>query len=161
MAWLSLSDPQDVKTISDGSHPSMRATCARAVSTAFLHGAAKAWPLDVRFHVTDLVHEYPVRYSGILPDLFREGQSVIARGRIEGGEFIADEILAKPTGEHLREVMIPLLRTQHLEALSAQEMLTILKQHIADATLDLESSSRNFWFLRSRLSTSCMISTSS
>ena len=46
MAWLSLSDPHDVKTISDGSHPSMRATCARAVSTAFLHGAAKAWPLE-------------------------------------------------------------------------------------------------------------------
>jgi cytochrome c-type biogenesis protein CcmE len=51
--------------------------------------------LDVRFSVTDRVHTVPVRYSGILPDLFREGQSIIARGKLEGGEFRAEEILAK------------------------------------------------------------------
>lgn len=51
--------------------------------------------LDVRFSVTDRVHTVPVRYSGILPDLFREGQSIIARGKLEGGEFHAEEILAK------------------------------------------------------------------
>jgi cytochrome c-type biogenesis protein CcmE len=36
-----------------------------------------------------------VIYRGVLPDLFREGQSVIAKGRIEGDVFIADEVLAK------------------------------------------------------------------
>ena len=36
--------------------------------------------LDVRFVVTDRVHQVPVRYTGILPDLFREGQGVIAEG---------------------------------------------------------------------------------
>jgi cytochrome c-type biogenesis protein CcmE len=36
-----------------------------------------------------------VVYSGILPDLFREGQSVIARGRVDGDLFIAEEVLAK------------------------------------------------------------------
>lgn len=51
--------------------------------------------LDVRFSVTDRVHTVPVHYSGILPDLFREGQSIIARGKLEGGEFRAEEILAK------------------------------------------------------------------
>jgi len=51
--------------------------------------------LDVRFTVTDRVHSVPVVYSGILPDLFREGQSVIARGRLVDGEFRAEEILAK------------------------------------------------------------------
>ncbi len=51
--------------------------------------------LDVRFAVTDRVHTVPVHYSGILPDLFREGQSVIARGKLVGGEFQAEEILAK------------------------------------------------------------------
>ena len=51
--------------------------------------------LDVRFTVTDRVHTVPVRYSGILPDLFREGQSVIARGKMQSGEFHAEEILAK------------------------------------------------------------------
>lgn len=51
--------------------------------------------LDVRFSVTDRVHTVPVRYSGILPDLFREGQSIIARGKLDGEEFHAEEILAK------------------------------------------------------------------
>jgi len=51
--------------------------------------------LDVRFVVTDRVHEVPVRYTGILPDLFREGQSIIATGQLGGKGFHADEILAK------------------------------------------------------------------
>ncbi len=51
--------------------------------------------LDVRFIVTDRVHQVPVRYTGILPDLFREGQSIIATGRIANDGFRADEILAK------------------------------------------------------------------
>jgi len=37
----------------------------------------------------------PVKYSGILPDLFREGQGVVAHGRMQSGTFVADEILAK------------------------------------------------------------------
>ena len=55
----------------------------------------QAGALDVRFVVTDLSNDFPVRYSGILPDLFREGQSIVARGRIDGGEFVAEEVLAK------------------------------------------------------------------
>ncbi len=52
--------------------------------------------LEVRFVVTDYRHSVPVRYEGVLPDLFREGQGVIAHGRMgEGGEFVADEVLAK------------------------------------------------------------------
>jgi len=51
--------------------------------------------LDVRFVVTDREHDFPVTYAGILPDLFREGQSVIARGRIDGDVFVAEEVLAK------------------------------------------------------------------
>lgn len=51
--------------------------------------------LEVRFTVTDRVQTVPVRYSGILPDLFREGQSVVATGEMQGGEFHAREILAK------------------------------------------------------------------
>ena len=37
----------------------------------------------------------PVKFSGILPDLFREGQGVVAHGRMQSGTFVADEILAK------------------------------------------------------------------
>jgi cytochrome c-type biogenesis protein CcmE len=51
--------------------------------------------LDIRFQVTDFRHTVPVTYSGILPDLFREGQGVVAHGRISDGVFVADEILAK------------------------------------------------------------------
>jgi len=52
--------------------------------------------LEVRFVVTDFRHSVPVRYEGLLPDLFREGQGVIAHGRLNSaGEFVADEVLAK------------------------------------------------------------------
>ncbi len=57
--------------------------------------ARTAGTLEVRFEVTDRVANFPVVYSGILPDLFREGQSVIARGRVHDGHFVAEEILAK------------------------------------------------------------------
>ena len=52
--------------------------------------------LAIRFVVTDFQHSIPVHYEGLLPDLFREGQGVVAHGRLEpSGVFIADEILAK------------------------------------------------------------------
>lgn len=51
--------------------------------------------VEYRFVVTDRAYEYPVVYRGVLPDLFREGQSVIARGRIVDDVFVAEEVLAK------------------------------------------------------------------
>ena len=52
--------------------------------------------LDVSFLVTDMRCDLPVTYSGVLPDLFREGQGVVAHGRMnEGNVFVADKILAK------------------------------------------------------------------
>jgi cytochrome c-type biogenesis protein CcmE len=54
-----------------------------------------AGTLDVQFFVTDYKHTVAVKYSGILPDLFREGQGVVAHGRMQGNTFVADEILAK------------------------------------------------------------------
>lgn len=51
--------------------------------------------LQVDFAVTDRVRQVPVRYTGILPDMFREGTSVIATGRLEGDTFAAEEVLAK------------------------------------------------------------------
>ncbi len=52
--------------------------------------------LEVSFTVTDFKHELPVKYTGVLPDLFREGQGVVAHGRIGAdGVFMADEVLAK------------------------------------------------------------------
>ncbi len=52
--------------------------------------------LRIEFRVTDLAHTVPVSYRGVLPDLFREGQGVIAEGRLgRDGVFLASEILAK------------------------------------------------------------------
>jgi len=52
--------------------------------------------LTMRFVVTDLEHSLPVVYTGILPDLFKEGKGVVAQGRLSAdGIFHADEVLAK------------------------------------------------------------------
>ena len=52
--------------------------------------------LTVAFTVTDFANSVPVTYRGILPDLFREGQSVVVQGRLRAdGSFAADEVLAK------------------------------------------------------------------
>ncbi len=61
-------------------------------------GSVKRNPdgLTVTFDVTDTVQSIPVTYTGILPDLFKEGKGVVAQGRIEGsGVFRASEVLAK------------------------------------------------------------------
>jgi Cytochrome c-type biogenesis protein CcmE len=52
--------------------------------------------LDVRFVVTDFNKSVPITYRGILPDLFREGQGIVALGKLNGdGVVVADEVLAK------------------------------------------------------------------
>lgn len=62
--------------------------------------------LEVRFVVTDFKHEVPVSYTGVLPDLFREGQGVIAHGRMNGsGTFVADEVLAKHDEKYMPPVV--------------------------------------------------------
>jgi cytochrome c-type biogenesis protein CcmE len=56
----------------------------------------KPGDLQVRFVLTDFAHQVPVEYTGVLPDLFREGQGIIAHGTIgSDGAFVADEVLAK------------------------------------------------------------------
>jgi len=49
----------------------------------------------VEFRVTDMTNTVPVVYRGLLPDLFREGQGVVAEGQFINGVFRADEVLAK------------------------------------------------------------------
>ena len=52
--------------------------------------------IEVRFVLTDTANKVPVQYAGILPDLFREGQGIIAHGELaDSGVFVADEVLAK------------------------------------------------------------------
>ena len=63
-----------------------------------VEGSVKRVPdsLSVEFSVTDTVNKVPVIYTGILPDLFREGQGIVAHGeRRADGVFEASEVLAK------------------------------------------------------------------
>ena len=51
---------------------------------------------SVEFTITDTAKSIPVRYTGILPDIVREGQGVVAEGKLDaGGQFLADTVLAK------------------------------------------------------------------
>jgi cytochrome c-type biogenesis protein CcmE len=62
------------------------------------NGSLKREPgsLEVHFTLTDYAQECVVSYTGVLPDLFREGQGVIARGKLQpDGTFVAEEVLAK------------------------------------------------------------------
>ncbi len=66
--------------------------------------------LTVKFDLTDNERQVTVRYTGILPDLFREGQGIIANGRLdENGDFVAEEVLAK----HDENYMPPELAGMH------------------------------------------------
>ena len=49
----------------------------------------------VNFNVTDLITTVPITFKGILPDLFREGQGIVAEGNFREGKFFATEVLAK------------------------------------------------------------------
>jgi cytochrome c-type biogenesis protein CcmE len=71
--------------------------------------------LRVRFDVTDGKSELPVSYQGVLPDLFREGQGVVAEGTLDGGgTFNADTILAKHDETYMpKEVADALKKSGH------------------------------------------------
>jgi cytochrome c-type biogenesis protein CcmE len=71
--------------------------------------------LQIRFDVTDGNKDLGVRYQGIVPDLFREGQGVVAEGKLDGaGIFVADTVLAKHDEKYMpREVVDALKKTGH------------------------------------------------
>jgi len=81
--------------ISAGEAPSARSF---RVGGLVENGSVKREPgsLEVHFTLTDYNKQIGVSYTGVLPDLFREGQGIIARGKLgDGGEFVAEEVLAK------------------------------------------------------------------
>jgi len=68
----------------------------------------------VHFVVTDGGASLPVRFAGILPDLFREGQGVIATGTIESGVFAASEVLARHDESYMPKEVADALKEQGL-----------------------------------------------
>lgn len=78
--------------------------------------------LAVSFNVTDLRCKIPVIYTGVLPDLFREGQGVVAHGRMNGNTFVANEVLAK-----------------HDENYMSPEVADSLAKHVGEQTESLKN----------------------
>ena len=72
--------------------------------------------LEVHFVVTDFSHQVPVSYTGVLPDLFREGAGVVAHGRLRAdGTFVADEVLAKHDEKYMPPEVARSLKRHHGE----------------------------------------------
>lgn len=72
--------------------------------------------LTILFDVTDNAETVTVQYTGILPDLFREGQGIVANGRLrEDGVFVADEVLAKHDENYMPPEVADALQTAHKE----------------------------------------------
>jgi len=67
---------------------------------------------EVAFAVTDTNATVPVRYTGILPDLFGEGQGMIALGSMEGDTFVATEVLAKHDETYMPKEVVDALKEQ-------------------------------------------------
>ena len=81
--------------------------------------------LEMTFRVTDMRCELAVQYTGVLPDLFKEGKGVVAHGRIGvGGVFEADTILAK-----------------HDEDYVSPEVAESMAEHVAEQTIELVAGS--------------------
>ncbi len=111
-----------VTDVIEGKYPEDRAF---RLGGLVVHGSVEReeGSLEMTFRVTDLRCEVPVSYSGVLPDLFNEGQGVVAHGRIEDdGVFVADRILAK-----------------HDENYMAPEVAESLAEHVEEQTATLRA----------------------
>ena len=79
--------------------------------------------LRVRFETTDFIHSVPIEYEGILPDLFREGQGIVAEGSVDArGVFSASRVLAKHDENYMSQEV-----KAALDAASASEAGQFLK----------------------------------
>jgi cytochrome c-type biogenesis protein CcmE len=83
-------------------------------------GSLKRDNLTVHFVITDTAKDIPVAYTGILPDLFKEGKGAVIQGRLDdGGLFTATEVLAK----HDENYMPPEAKAALDQAQKAQKTL--------------------------------------
>jgi len=76
-------------------------------------GSVKREGLEARFEVTDGGASLPVTFTGMLPDLFREGQGVVAEGALQtNGSFRADTVLAKHDENYMPREVVDALKQQ-------------------------------------------------
>jgi len=87
-------------------------------------GSVKVDGTQVQFVVTDSAKAVPVRYQGILPDLFKEGKGVVAQGQLQDGVFVAREVLAKHDENYMPpEAADALYKAQHGEGKMADTLV--------------------------------------
>jgi cytochrome c-type biogenesis protein CcmE len=72
---------------------------------------ARGKGLVISFILADCVQKVAVSYEGILPDLFREGQGIVATGHVEDGRFVAEEVLAKHDENYMPPELASSLKT--------------------------------------------------
>jgi len=114
----------DITEVQKGNFPADRNF---RVGGLVVEGSVRREPgeLEVTFELTDLDNEITVTYAGILPDLFREGQGIIAHGQLDqAGIFVADEVLAK----HDENYMPPEVAESLADHAAAQEAVLDAEQ---------------------------------
>jgi cytochrome c-type biogenesis protein CcmE len=84
----------EISDVASGEYPEDRNF---RVGGLVVDGSVRRKPgeLEVSFDLTDTQNELTVSYAGILPDLFREGQGIVALGKMENDIFVAQQVLAK------------------------------------------------------------------
>lgn len=89
-----------------------------------VEGSVKRQPdsLEVQFDLTDNMEIITVAYTGILPDLFREGQGIVTMGSLESdGRFVAEEVLAKHDENYMPPEVADALKAAEQEAKQADK----------------------------------------
>jgi len=77
-------------------------------------GSLKVDGTKIQFVITDSAKTVPVRFEGILPDLFKEGKGLVAQGQLKDGVFVAREVLAKHDENYMPpEAADALYKAQH------------------------------------------------
>ena len=77
--------------------------------------------LKVQFVLTDTAEQVTVSYTGILPDLFREGQGIVALGKLDAGVFVADQVLAKHDETYISPEVSEALKAANAQIHGSQE----------------------------------------
>ncbi|HET7588300.1 MAG TPA: cytochrome c maturation protein CcmE [Gammaproteobacteria bacterium] len=81
--------------------------------------------MTVRFTLTDNTDSVPVMYTGILPDLFREGQGIVVHGKLlDDHHFVADQVLAKHSADYMPPAVAESLKKHHRDGEAAAKAAT-------------------------------------
>ena len=98
--------PSEVAVAPPGPHETFR------IGGLVEEGSLSAKGETVSFRVTDGGAAVPVTYTGIVPDLFREGEGMVALGRLDGGTFQATELLARHDETYMPREVVDALKEQ-------------------------------------------------